>query len=73
MENNKKANAEKKVKKSDKKTYVTVPVLLRVKSGRALKYAKILIDQCAEQHGLKENPKFVEIDAIAAVEAFMAE
>ncbi|MBO6264175.1 MAG: hypothetical protein IJ706_10395 [Clostridia bacterium] len=58
---------------SDKKTYVTVPVLLRVKSGRALKYAKILIDQCAEQHGLKENPKFVEIDAIAAVEAFMAE
>ena len=55
----------------EKKTYVTVPVLLRVKSGRAVKYAKILIDQCAELHGLKENPKFKEIDAIATVESFL--
>lgn len=56
----------------DKKTYVTVPVQLRIKSGRAVKYAKILIDQCAALHGLKENPKFVEVDAMALVEEFMA-
>ena len=55
----------------DKKTYVTVPVLLRIKSGRAVRYAKILIDQCAELHGLKENPKFEEVDAIAMVEQFL--
>lgn len=53
---------------SDKKTYVTVPVLLRIKSGRAVKYAKILIDQCAEFHGLIENKKFEEVDAMALVE-----
>ena len=52
----------------DKKTYEPVPVLLRIKSGRAVKYAKILIDQCAEIHGLKENKKFQEVDAIALVE-----
>lgn len=56
---------------TDKKTYVTVPVLLRIKSGRAVRYAKILIDQCAELHGLKENPKFEEVDAIATVEQFL--
>ena len=53
---------------SDKKTYVTVPVLLRIKSGRAVKYAKILIDRCAEFHGLVENKKFQEVDAMALVE-----
>lgn len=56
---------------SDKKTYVTVPVLLRIKSGRAVRYAKMLIDQCAAIHGLKENPKFEEVDAIAMVEDFL--
>ena len=56
---------------SDKKTYVTVPVLLRIKSGRAVRYAKMLIDQCAAKHGLKENPKFEEVDAIAMVEEFL--
>ena len=56
----------------DKKTYEPVPVLLRIKSGRAVKYAKILIDQCAEIHGLKENKKFQEVDAIALVEAAAA-
>ena len=55
----------------DKKTYVTVPVLLRIKSGRAMKYAKILIDQCAEMHGLVENKKFQEVDAIGMVENFL--
>ena len=56
----------------DKKTYEPVPVLLRIKSGRAVRYAKILIDQCAEIHGLKENKKFQEVDAIALVEAAAA-
>ena len=56
----------------DKKTYEPVPVLLRVKSGRAVKYAKILIDRCAELHGLTENKKFTEVDAIALVEEFLA-
>ncbi len=55
----------------DKKTYVAVPVLLRVKSGRAVRYAKILIDQCAAQHGLKENPKFMEVDSIGMIEQFL--
>ncbi len=53
------------------KSYAEVPTLLRVKSDRAVKYAKTLIDQCAEKHGLKENPKFTEIDAIATVENFL--
>ncbi len=57
----------------DKKTYVTVPVQLRIKSGRAVKYAKILIDQCAELHGLKENKKFVEVDAMALIDEALAE
>ena len=56
----------------DKKTYEPVPVLLRIKSGRAVKYAKILIDQCAEIHGLKENKKFQEVDAIALIEQAVA-
>lgn len=53
---------------SDKKTYVTVPVLLRIKSGRAMKYAKILIDQCAEQHGMLERRKPFVVDSMALVE-----
>ena len=57
---------------SDKKTYEPVPVLLRVKSGRAVKYAKMLIDQCAESHGLTENKKFLGVDAIALVEDTLA-
>ena len=57
---------------SDKKTYEPVPVLLRVKSGRAVKYAKMLIDQCAESHGLTENKKFLGVDAIALVEESLA-
>ena len=55
----------------EKKTYETVPVLLRIKSGRAVKYAKILIDQCAESYGFKENKKFQEVDAIALIEESM--
>lgn len=57
---------------TDKKTYVATPTLLRVKSGRAVKYAKILIDRCAEMYELKENKKFEEVDAIAIIEAAIA-
>lgn len=53
---------------SDKKTYVTVPVLLRIKSGRAVKYAKRLIDQCAEQHGMLERRKPLVVDSMALIE-----
>lgn len=53
---------------SDKKTYVTVPVLLRIKSGRAVKYAKRLIDQCAEQHGMLERRKPFVVDSMALIE-----
>ena len=57
---------------SDKKTYVTVPTMLRIKSGRAVKYAKILIDQCAEQHGLLERRKPFVVDAMALIEESLA-
>ena len=57
---------------SDKKTYVTVPTMLRIKSGRAVKYAKILIDQCAEQHGMLERRKPFVVDAMALIEEFLA-
>lgn len=57
---------------TDKKTYVATPTLLRIKSGRAVKYAKILIDRCAEMYELKENKKFEEVDAIAIIEAAVA-
>lgn len=57
---------------SDKKTYVTVPVLLRIKSGRAVKYAKRLIDQCAEQHGMLERRKPFVVDSIALIEEALA-
>ena len=57
---------------SDKKTYVTVPTMLRIKSGRAVKYAKILIDQCAEQHGMLERRKPFIVDAMALIEESLA-
>jgi len=58
---------------SDKVTYETVPVMLRIKSGRAVRYAKILIDQCAAKYGLVENKKFVEVDSMKVIEDFLAE
>ncbi len=53
---------------SFKKPYVQVPVLIRVKSGRAVKYAKRLIAQSAEYVNLKPNPKYVPQDYIAQME-----
>lgn len=51
-----------------KKLYTAVPVMLRIKSGRAVRYAKKMIDQAAEGIPLKLNKKFVETDYIAALE-----
>ncbi|MBR2969421.1 MAG: hypothetical protein IKC36_06210 [Clostridia bacterium] len=53
---------------SFKKPYVQVPVLIRVKSGRAVKYAKRLIAQCADYVALKPNPKYVPQDYILQME-----
>ena len=58
---------------SDKKTYEPVPVLLRIKSGRAVKYAKRLIEQCAAEHGLVENKKFMPVDSIGIIEEMLKE
>ena len=57
---------------SDKKTYVTVPTMLRIKSGRAVKYAKMLIDQCAEQYGMLERRKPFVVDAMQLIEESLA-
>ena len=53
---------------SFKKPYVQVPVLIRVKSGRAVKYAKKLMAQAAEAIELKQNPKYVPQDYILDME-----
>ena len=53
---------------SFKKPYVQVPVLIRVKSGRAVKYAKRLIAQSAEYCELKPNKKYLPKDYILEVE-----
>lgn len=52
---------------SKKVSYATVPVMLRIKSARAMKYAKILIDRCAEQHGFLPRRKKKEIDSMLLV------
>lgn len=64
-------NVDKKFHAKDvsyKKLYQPVPVMLRVKSGRAVRYAKTLIDQVAESVPLKINKKYVEVDYIADLE-----
>lgn len=54
---------------SRKVSYATVPVLLRVKSERGMRYAKTLIDQCAASHGFKLRRKKKEVDAMALAAA----
>ena len=49
-------------------TYEDVPCQMRIKSDRGLKYAKELIDQCAEKHGLVENPKFQPVNSLELIE-----
>ena len=47
---------------SEKAKYAAVPVMVRVKSPRAAKFAIELIDQLAEKKGLVANPKYTEED-----------
>ena len=49
---------------SHKKAYAQVPVFLRIKSPRAMRNAKYLIEKVVQKHGLKENPKAVYVDSI---------
>ncbi len=55
------------VDKRATKTYEEVPTQMRIKSDRGLKYARELIDQCAEIHGLIENPKFKPVDSLELI------
>lgn len=49
---------------SHKKAYAQVPVFLRIKSPRAMKNAKYLIEKVVERFNLKENPKATPVDSI---------
>lgn len=49
---------------SHKKAYAQVPVFLRIKSPRAMRNAKYLIEKVVEKFNLKENPKAVYVDSI---------
>ena len=49
---------------SHKKAYAQVPVFLRIKSPRAMRNAKYLINQVAQKFNLKENPKATYVDSI---------
>lgn len=49
---------------SHKKAYAQVPVFLRIKSPRALKNAKYLIEQVANKFNLVKNPKATYVDAV---------
>lgn len=49
---------------SHKKAYAQVPVFLRIKSPRAVKNAKYLIDEVAKRFNLVKNPKAVHVDAV---------
>ena len=55
------------VDKKSTKTYEDVPVQMRIKSDRGLRYGKELVDQCAEIHGLIENPKFKPVDSLGII------
>lgn len=47
-----------------KKAYEQVPVFLRIKSPRAMKNAKYLIDKVVERFSLKQNPKAEYVNSI---------
>lgn len=48
----------------DKKAYAQVPVFLRIKSPRAMRNAKYLIEQVVSRFELKPNKKFTGVDGI---------
>ncbi len=49
---------------SHKKAYAQVPVFLRIKSPRAMKNAKYLIEQVAKKFNLVKNSKATYVDAV---------
>ena len=51
-----------------KKAYEQVPVFLRIKSPRAMKNAKYLIDKVAERFNLTKNPKAVPVNSIEVLQ-----
>ena len=48
----------------DKKSYAEVPVFLRIKSPRAFRNAKYLIEKVAQRFNLEPNKKFVPVDGL---------
>ncbi len=52
---------------SHKKAYAQVPVFLRIKSERAMKNAKYLIEKVVKKFDLKENPRAVYVDSVKII------
>ena len=57
----------------DKKAYEQVPTFLRIKSDRAFKNAKYLIEKVVERFELKENKKAETVDVIQMLKDRVAE
>lgn len=56
---------------SDRKSYREVPTLLRIKSDRAMKNAKYLIELVAKKYNLTENKKFKPVDAVELLKEYL--
>ncbi len=56
---------------SDKKAYKEVPTLLKIKSDRAMKNAKYLIDLVAKKHNLQLNNKFEPVNAVQILKDYI--
>ena len=57
---------------SAKRSYAEVPVFLRIRSPRALKNAKYLIEQLATKHELIVNPKAEKVNALELLKENLA-
>lgn len=53
----------------EKKAYASVPVFLRIKSDRAMRNAKYLIDKLAERFELSQNLKATPVNAVEILES----
>ncbi len=56
---------------SDRKSYREVPTLLRIKSDRAMRNAKYLIDIVAKKYNLVENKKFKPVDVVGLLKEYL--
>lgn len=56
---------------SDRNCYKEVPVLLRIKSDRAMRNAKYLINIVAEKYGLVPNKKAKKVDSIKLLKEYI--